>query len=187
MNIKIGVSARHMHICKEDLEYFFGSGYELKKEKPLSQEEEYASTDKLIIIGPKGELSVRILGPVRKYTQIEISKTDAVNIGVNPPIRNSGDLIGSQSVTLSDGNKKLYKEEGCIIATRHIHISKDELEKYNLREGQLVSVKVPGEKGGTMNNVFIKSKDSYTFELHIDIDDANAHLIKNGDIGELII
>lgn len=186
MNIKIGVSARHMHISKEDLEFFFGSNYELTPEKDLTQEGEYASTTKLQLIGPKGELTVRILGPIRKYTQVEISKTDAVNIGVNPPIRNSGDLKETHPFILSDGEKELYKEEGLIIATRHIHIKESELEQYNLKEGELVSVKVLGEKGGTMDNVFVKSGEKYSFELHIDTDDANAHLIKNGDIGEII-
>lgn len=186
MNIKIGVSARHMHISREDLEFFFGKDYELIKERPLTQEGEYASTDKLKVVGSKGELTVRILGPVRKYTQIEISKTDAVNIGVNPPVRNSGDLDGSHPVILTDGNKELYKEQGLIISTRHIHINKKDIDKYNLKDGDLVKIKVNGEKGGIMHNVHVKSDEDYSLELHIDTDDANGHLIKSGDIGEII-
>lgn len=186
MNIKIGVSARHMHISKEDLEFFFKEGYQLTPERSLTQEGEYASTTKLKIIGPKGELNVRVLGPVRKYTQIEISKTDAFAIGVNPPVRNSGDLEGSHPIIITDGIKELYKEQGLIIATRHIHISKEDLNKYNLKEGQLVKVKINGIKGGTLDNVYVKSGDNYNFELHIDTDDANANLINNGDIGEII-
>jgi putative phosphotransacetylase len=186
MFIKIGVSARHMHISREDLEYFFGLGFELTPEKELSQVGEYASTSKLKIKGPKGELSVRILGPVRDYTQIEISKTDAFSVGLNPPVRNSGDLLGSSSVTLTDGNKELLKSEGCIIATRHIHMSNKELEQFGMIEGNLYKVKVGGEKGCIMENVHVKAEDDFSLELHIDTDDANANLIKNGDIGEVI-
>lgn len=186
MEIKIGVSARHMHISREDLEFFYGKEFELTPERGLTQIGEFASTSKLKIKGPKGELNVRILGPVRKYTQIEISKTDAVTIGVNPPVRNSGDLEGSHPITLSDGIKELHKEKGCIIATRHIHITSKELEQLGLNEDQKVKVKVGGEKSAIMENVHIKKSDNYSFELHIDTDDANANLIKNGDIGEII-
>ncbi len=186
MDIKIGVSARHMHINKEDLEYFFGEGFNLTPEKELSQEGEYASSSKLKIKGPKGEVTARILGPVREYTQVEISKTDAYSIGVNPPVRNSGDLEGSSPITLSDGVKELFKNEGCIIATRHIHMSNQELEQFRLVEGNLYKVKVNGEKGGILDNVHVKAEDDFSLELHIDTDDANAHLIKNGDIGELL-
>ena len=186
MNIKIGVSARHMHITKEDLEYFFGEGFELEPDKYLSQEGEYASKTKLKVKGPKGELTVRILGPIREYTQIEISKTDAFTIGVNPPVRNSGDLEGSHPIILTEGLKELYKDKGCIIATRHIHLSNEELIKYNFTEGELVKVKVGGEKGGILYNVHVKEEDTFSLELHIDTDDANANLINNGDIGEII-
>jgi len=186
MNVKIGVSARHMHISKEDLKFFFGENFELTKERPLSQEGEYASTTKLKVIGPKGELTVRILGPVRDYTQIEISKTDAFKIGVTPPVRNSGDLEGSHPIIITDGNKELYKKEGLIIATRHIHINNKDIDKYNLKDGDIVKIKVDGEKGGIMDNVHVKSGDKYSFELHIDTDDANSHLINNGDMGEII-
>ncbi len=186
MNVKIGVSARHMHITKEDLEYFYGEGFKLVPERGLSQTGEFASTSKLIVKGPKGELKVRILGPVRKYTQIEISKTDAVSIGINPPIRNSGDLEGSHPVVLSDGVKELYKDKGCIISTRHIHINYEDLDKYRLSLDEKVKVKVGGEKPAIMENVHIKASKDFVFEMHIDTDDANANLINNGDIGEII-
>lgn len=187
MKVKVGVSARHLHICQEDLEYLFGSGYELKEERPLTQTGEYASTAKVTLKGEKGIIeNVRILGPVRKYTQVEISKTDAYKLGLNPPVRNSGDLENSSPITICYNGKELRKESNCIIAARHIHMSTKDLFKLGFENNEIVKVKIGGEKGGILDNVYVKAGDKYVLELHLDTDDANAHLINSGDICEVI-
>lgn len=188
MKVKIGVSARHVHLCREDLDFLFGNNYELNLLKDLYQAGEYACKETLTIKTEKGSYNnVRILGPVREYTQIEISKTDAYILGLNPPVRNSGDISESAAITLVNGDKEIFKKEGCIIATRHLHVSNDEALQYGLTDGEVVSFILNGEKGGTINNVHIKTDAHFRLELHIDLDDANAHLAKTGDEGELII
>ena len=187
MKVSIGVSNRHVHLTKEHLEILFGNGYELKKKVDINQPGQYASTDVVTIKTSKSEIkNVRILGPIRPYTQVEISKTDSYTLGINPPIRDSGDLSGSAPITIIGPNGSIDLNEGCIIANRHIHLTKDQMKYYGLEEKKTVSVKIDGEKGGIINNVYLKLMDEAFFELHIDTDDANAHLIKNGDIGEII-
>lgn len=185
MEIKIGVSARHVHLTKEDFKYLFGCN-ELTKLKDLTQNGEFASNEVVNLITEKSKISnVRILGPFRSYNQVEISKTDAYSLGLNPPVRNSGDLVNSEVITIEHDGKTITKS-CCIIATRHIHINTKDLDKYNLKNGEIVKLKLNGIKGGTLNNVHVKSSDSYVLEAHIDVDDANAHLISNDDIGEII-
>ncbi|MGE5455878.1 MAG: phosphate propanoyltransferase [Ignavibacteriales bacterium] len=187
MKINVGVSNRHVHLKQEDFDILFGRDQKLEKFKDLSQPGEYASTLKLIIKTEKDIIDdVRVIGPIRNYTQVEISKTDAFKLGINPPIRNSGDIVGSAGVTLVGPKGTIELKEGCIIANRHIHITDEEIEKYGLVGKTKVRVKVDGPKGGILDNVMLKKSNNYIFELHIDTDDANAHLIKQGDIVEII-
>lgn len=186
MKVNIGISARHVHLTHDDFKYLFGD-VELTVFKELSQPGQFASNEKVNIITDKGRIDgLRILGPFRNYTQVEISKTDSFKLGINPPVRNSGDLDNSERVIIEYNGKELVKDNCCIIATRHIHIGYDDLEKYNLKNGQLVSLKVSGEKGGTLDNVYIKAGDVSFIECHLDVDDGNAHLLKTGDTGEVI-
>ena len=186
MKINIGVSARHVHLCESDYRELFGEE-ELTKQVDLTQPGQYACNEKVNLITEKGRIdNVRILGPLRDYTQVEISKTDSYVLGLNPPVRESGDLKGSENIKIEYKDKIIEVKECCIIANRHIHISFQDLEKYNLKDDQLVKLKLNGEKGGILDNVKVKAtKDAY-FEAHIDLDDANAHLIKNKDVGEVI-
>ena len=187
MKIKTGVSARHVHVTKEDMKILFGEGYELTKKIDLSQPFQYASNEQVTIKGPKNSIArVRILGPERSATQVEISKTDSFKLGINPPVRNSGDLKGAASITIIGPNGQITKN-AAIIATRHIHASKDDAKKYGFENKKFVSVRVSGEKKGILNNVYIRTSDEYRFELHLDTDDANAFLINNGQEVELII
>ena len=187
MKVSIGVSNRHVHLKKEHLNILFGNNYELEKKNDLTQPGQYASTALVTIKTNKSEISnVRVLGPIRNYTQVEISKTDAYKLGLNPPVRNSGDLEGSCPITIVGPNGSIDLEEGCIIAARHIHILPSQIKSYGLEGIEKVNVKLDGEKGGIITNVYIKPSDEAFFELHLDTDDANAHLIKNGDIGEII-
>lgn len=187
MKVSIGVSNRHIHLNKKNLEILFGKGYELKNAGDLSQPGQFKAEEKLTIKTSKSEIpNVRVLGPLRDYTQVEVSKTDSYKLGINPPVRNSGDLENSEVVTLI-GPKGSVETDGCIIATRHIHLSKEHIEKYNLKGIEKVSVIIEGEKGGIINNVYLKEAPNSFLEMHLDTDDANAHLIKCGDIAEVII
>jgi len=187
MKVSIGVSNRHVHLTKEHLNVLFGDRYELEKKNDLTQPGQYASTSVVTIKTSKSEISnVRVLGPTRNYTQVEISKTDSYKLGLNPPVRNSGDLNGSEPITIIGPNGSVDVDSGCIIAARHIHLTEEHIKHYNLEGKETVNVKLNGEKGGIISNVYLKTSDEAFFELHIDTDDANAHLIKNGDIGEII-
>lgn len=187
MKVSIGVSNRHVHLTKEHLKVLFGEGYELEKKSDLTQPGMFASSSLVTIKTQKSEIeNVRIVGPVRPYTQVEISKTDAYKLGIDPPVRDSGDIKGSSPITIIGPNGELNLEEGCIIPTRHIHILPSQLKLYGLEGKEKVCVKVDGEKGGILSNVSLKVSEDSFFELHLDTDDANAHLIKNRDIGEII-
>lgn len=183
MKIPVGVSARHVHLTREHLDILFGNNYDLTKFKDLSQQGQYASNELVIIKTEKAEIkNVRVLGPVRNYTQVEISRSDAIKLGLNPPVRDSGVLDDSSSITIIGPKGRVDLTEGCIIANRHIHLTNEDMQKYGLENIDKVKVKVHGVKGGILDNVFLKISDSYSWELHIDVDDANAHLINQGDL-----
>lgn len=187
MKVKVGISNHHVHLTDETLKILFGKDYKLEIEHPLSQPGEFASTSKVTIQGLKGKLeNVRVVGPTRAYNQVEISKTDAFKLGVNPPVRNSGDLVGSSPITIIGPNGQITLNEGCIIATRHIHISNNDLDKYHLHNGQTVSIKITSEKPSILEKVYIKAIEKANLELHLDTDDANANMLKQGDEVELI-
>ena len=187
MKISIGVSNRHVHLKQEHLNQLFGLNYNLSKLKDLNQPGMFAAKETVTIKTDKTEISnVRVIGPVRDYTQVEISKTDSYKLGINPPVRNSGDLKDSETITIIGPNGQVIAHDSCIIATRHIHLTKEHRKQYGLVDKEVVSVKIDGEKGGIINNVYLKESDNSFFEMHLDTDDANAHLIKNGDIGEIV-
>lgn len=187
MKISIGVSNRHVHLKKEDLIVLFGDNYNLEVDKKMSQPGQFASTSFVDLKTDKNIIKhVRVVGPLREYTQVEISKTDSFVLGLNPPVRDSGDLLGSSPITLIGPKGELNLKEGCIIADRHIHITPKQMELYNLVGKENVNVKLFGEKGGIITNVHLKVQDEAFFEMHLDTDDANAHLVKQGDIGEII-
>lgn len=187
MRIPIGISVRHVHLTKEHLELLFGKDYNLEILKELSQVGEYASVETISIKGPKGTIDrVRVLGPTRNYTQVEVSKTDAYKLGLNPPVRESGDIKDSSPIILVGPSGEIELSEGCIIATRHIHITPNEIKKMGLKNVTKVSLLVDGIKGGIMHNVSLKISDAYSLECHLDTDDGNAFLINQGDFGTII-
>lgn len=186
MKISVGVSNRHVHLKKSDLETLFGKGYNLTNVKELNQPGQFKANEVVTIRTKKSEINnVRVLGPVRDYTQIEISKTDSYKLGLNPPVRNSGDLSNSEKVTIV-GPLGEIETDGCIIATRHIHIMESQMKAYNLIGKEKVNILIPGEKGGIISDVYLKVSSQAFFELHLDTDDANAHLVKSGDIVEIM-
>lgn len=181
MKIKVGVSNRHIHLCREDADILFGKNYEFKKRNDLTQTGEYACCEVVKVSTENYEFPyVRVLGPLRDYTQVEISKDDSMLLGVNPPIRDSGDLDDSESVWLEGPNGKLYKKNCLIIANRHIHCNK--LDNIGHTNGDIVSVLVNGK---VMNDVHIKEKDSFVLELHIDKCDALEYNLNTGDYIDL--
>lgn len=187
MEVRIGISARHIHLKREHLDKLFGENYELNKLKELSQPGEFGAVEQLTIKTERNKIEkVRILGPLRDYTQIEISKTDAYFLGINPPIRDSGDVENSSPITLVGPLGELYLESGCIIPTRHIHTHPDNLIKYNLDSNKTYRVLVGSEKRTILENVNLKVSDNYNFELHLDTDDGNASLLNQGDIGIIL-
>lgn len=187
MKVRIGVSARHVHVTKEDLNTLFGEGYELTKKVDLTQPGQYACNEQVTLKGPKGEIErVRILGPERRETQVEISRTDSFKLGVKPPVRNSGDLEGAAEITIV-GPKGEVTKNAAIIAARHVHATIEDAKKYGFEGKEFVSVVVKGEKGGILENVYVRISDKFSYEVHLDTDDANGFLINNGDEAELIV
>ena len=180
--VPVGVSNRHIHLSQEHVEALFGPEHQLTKKKELMGGQ-FACEECCTIVGLKLRAieNVRVLGPARKSTQVEISSTDARKLGINVPIRESGDTKGSAPIAIVGPKGAVYCEEGCIVAARHIHMSPADAATAGVHDGDYVSVRVDNERGTTFNNVKIRVDDSFTLEMHIDTDEANASEIKQGD------
>lgn len=180
--VPVGVSNRHIHLSTADLETLFGKGYELTPIKDLSQPGQFACKETLTIVGPslRPIENVRVLGPVRKASQVEISRTDSFTLKVKPPVRESGDIAGSAPVTIIGPKGVVTLKEGCIIANRHIHMSLEEGAAFGLSDGQYVDVEVSGERKTRFYDVQVRVHKDFRLEMHIDTDDANAAGIGNG-------
>jgi putative phosphotransacetylase len=180
--VPIGVSARHVHLTQEHVEVLFGKGYQLTKKKELMGGQ-FASNEQVTIVGTKLRAieNVRILGPVRKASQVEISMTDARTLGVAPVVRNSGDIAGSAPIALVGPKGALYLTEGCIVAKRHIHMSPSDAAAAGLKDKDVVSVVAENDRGTTFDEVLVRVDPSFTLEMHIDTDEANAAQLKTGD------
>ena len=188
-DIPVGVSNRHIHLTREHLDILFGAGYELTPLKDLSQPGQYACKEQLTLIGPslRAIEGVRVLGPLRKASQVEISRTDSYTLKVKPPVRESGDLSGSAPITIVGPKGIVQLKEGCIIANRHIHMSPADGEKYGVSDGDYVAVQTVGDgKRTTLYDVQIRVSDKFVLEMHLDTDDANACGIGNGAKVKLI-
>ncbi|MCD1260455.1 phosphate propanoyltransferase [Paenibacillus athensensis] len=185
--IPIGVSNRHVHLSPEAVERLFGSKDALTKLKDLSQPGQFACNETVTLIGPKGRIErVRILGPARGDTQVEISLFDGFTLGIAPPIRDSGDIAGTPGLVLQGPRGQLTIGQGVICAARHIHMHPADAEAFGVRNGQRVSVRVGGPRALTMDNVLIRVSEKYRLEMHIDLDEANAGRIRTGQIGVLL-
>ena len=185
--VPIGVSARHCHLTQEHVEILFGPGYQLTKFKELMGGQ-YASNELVTIVGLKLRAieNVRILGPVRKQSQVEISATDTIRLGVSAPIRESGDLAKSAPIAIVGPKGAVYLDEGCIVAHRHIHMSPRDASAAGVADGAMVAVKVDNERGTIFEQVKIRVDDSFTLEMHIDTDEANAAKIRTGNTGTIV-
>lgn len=186
--VPVGVSARHVHLNQKDLEVLFGVGYKLVPYRQLSQPGQFASREVLKIIGPKGQHDkVRVLGPLRKQTQIEISITDSVVLGIKAPLRESGDLHETPGIVLSGPKGSVSLNNGVIVASRHIHFHSSEAARYGILDKQDLSVQIEGYRGSVLHHVIARVSDHYQLELHLDTDEANATGAKNGDIATIIM
>lgn len=188
MDVPVNVSARHVHLSRSDMDSLFGQGSILTMQKGLSQPGQFAAAERVTVSGPKGEITgVRVLGPLRRHTQVEVSPSDARRIGVNPPVRSSGSLEGTPGVTITGPAGSLKLEEGCIIAERHIHMTCKQARERGLTDGQNVQVKIEGSRGGMFDRVHIRARDDYAYDMHIDTDEANALLAGHPVRGKIII
>lgn len=180
--IPVGISNRHVHLSQEDLDVLFGADHQLQELKPLSQPGQFAAEEVVTLVGPKGRIDkVRILGPVRKSTQIEISQTDAIKLGINPPVRDSGDLEGSPGLSLVGPIGEVKQTKGVILACRHIHMPTGDARRFGLSDKDRVDVMTEGDRAVVFKGVLIRVSDSYALEMHLDTDEANAALLRNGD------
>lgn len=185
--VSIGISNRHLHVSLSDLETLFGKGHQLKSIKDLSQPGQFACEEMVTLIGPKGSLSkVRILGPVRPATQVEVSKTDSFVLGLTPPVRDSGSISGSPGIIIEGPAGKVELKEGVIIAQRHLHLHTDEAAAMGLHDKEIISVKFAGIRETIFGNVLVRVHPNFKMDLHLDTDEANAAGLANGDLGTVL-
>lgn len=172
---QVEISARHVHLTQKNLEKLFGKNHKLVVMRELSQPGEFATTETLTIKSKKEEIKgVRLLGPTRDYSQVELSKTDAHFLGLDPQERESGDINGTPGITLIGPKGTVRLKEGAILAYRHLHASTEQAKKYNLKHGQLIKAEICGGKACIFEKVMVKVSDHYDWRLHLDTDEGNA-------------
>lgn len=185
--LPIALSNKHIHLSQEDLNTLFGQGHELSRAKDLSQPGQYACDEKVDVVGPKNTISgVRVLGPVRGETQLEISVSDAFTLGINPIVRNSGDTKDTPGAKLVGPKGEVELDRGLIVAARHIHMYTKDAEDFGVKDNDIVSIRVGGPRGLVFDNVLVRVSEKFALEMHVDVEEGNAAGIKNGDLVELI-
>ncbi len=186
-NILVEVSARHIHLSKADLEILFGQGYELTSKKELSQPGQFACEEKVTLVGPKSEMKLSVLGPVRNDTQVELSLTDARNLGVKALIRESGNIEGTEGIKIVGPAGTVTLDKGVIAAMRHIHMTAKDAEELNVTNGEIVQVKVDTDaRSIVFGDTVVRVSDSYGLAMHIDTDEANAAAIAGSVFGTIV-
>lgn len=185
--IEVEASGRHVHLAEKDIEKLFGANYKLTKIKDLSQPGQFACKERVTIKGPKGSIkNVVVLGPARAETQVEVSLTDSLALGVKPPIKMSGELLDTPGITIESDKGVVNLDRGLIAAKRHIHVSKEDAKKFEVKDNDLVKVKVFGERPLIFDDVVIRVSEDYTTFMHIDYDEANACGFKSGTFARII-
>ena len=185
--VQVEVSARHVHLTDQDVEVLFGKGAVLHEKRPLSQKGQYLSEERVTLIGPKGKKErVAVLGPVRSATQVELSVSDCVSLGVKAPLRESGDVEGSGPITIEGPAGSISITQGTIVAHNHIHVPTDVARMLDLKDKEHVSVKILSERPVTFEDVIIRVSDAFTFRMHIDFDEANAASVSGFTLGKII-
>ena len=185
--VPVASSARHIHLCRADVEKLFGKGYQLQKFRDLSQPGQFACKEQLTVVGPKGQLQkVRVLGPERKATQVEIAFTDSFALGIRPPVRMSGKTAGTPGCRLIGPAGEAEISEGVIVAARHLHLSAAQAAMFGLKDGQSVSLRSEGERAVVFENVIVRAGNGHDMEVHIDTDEANAAAMAGSTMMEVI-
>lgn len=186
--VRVGVSVRHIHLTQEDVEKLFGPGYQIKPRNELYQTGEFASTDAVTLVGPRMRCmdQVRILGPTRKFTQVELSRTDCIYLGVDAPVRPSGNHEGTPGIILVGPYGVIHLRKGVIRANRHLHLGDQEAKALGFKDNDIATVRVRGEKSTVFDDVQIRVHPMFKAELHLDTDDANAAGVSTGDMAEVL-
>ena len=184
MKLPIALSNKHIHLSQADLEALFGEGYELTHKKDLSQPGQFACEEMVEVVGPKGSTKMRVLGPVRPESQVEVSLADARGLGIAVPVRQSGDVEGTPGCKLVGPKGEVEMSRGVIVAARHIHMSLEDAEKFGVKDK--VSVQTQGERALLFNNVLVRANAAFALEMHVDLEEGNAAGVKNGDLVELV-
>ncbi|MBN7774580.1 phosphate propanoyltransferase [Clostridium aminobutyricum] len=178
--IQVGISNRHVHLSQADLDTLFGEGYQMTKMKDLSQPGQYACKETVTICGPKGAIEkVRILGPVRSKTQVEVLTGDCIKMGAKAVAKLSGDLVGTPGITIIGPRGSVQTKEGLIVAQRHIHMTPQDAQHFGVHDGQIVCIQFEGSRGGIYSNVAIRANDASALECHIDTEEGNAMSINS--------
>jgi propanediol utilization protein len=186
--IAVGISNRHVHLSQEDLDVLFGKGYQLTRLKDLSQPGQFGCKEIVTICGPKGAIEkVRVLGPVRSKTQVEILAGDSFKLGVKAPARLSGDLQGTPGITIIGPKGSVQTKEGLIVAQRHIHMHSNDAREHGVRDGQIVGIELDGVRGGIFHNVAIRVSNESALEFHVDIEEANAMNLTSSSVVDIAI
>lgn len=187
-SVPIGVSNRHIHLNRADMDTLFGEGSELTRVKDLGRPGQYAAAETVTSQGSKGELTrMRVLGPLREESQVEVSIGDGFALGVHPPVRESGQLEGTPGVKVVGPNGEVEMKRGVIAALRHIHLDPATAERMGVHDKQIVRVEIGGLRGAVLNNVLLRVSDKFAPEMHIDVEEANALGVKNGDRAYIIL
>ena len=186
MKLPIALSNKHMHLSQADVDVLFGEGYQLTELKPLSQPGQYACEEMVEVEGPKGKTKMRVLGPVRPESQVEISLADARQLGIAAPVRQSGDVEGTPGCKLIGPKGEVELSRGVIVASRHIHMSLEDAENFGVKDKDIVSVQTQGERGLLFNNVLVRANAAFKLEMHVDLEEGNAAGVKNGELVELV-
>lgn len=187
MMVEVEASGRHVHLCREDVEKLFGKGYQLTQVRELSQPGQYVCQERVSLTGPKGTLHhVVVLGPERKETQAEISKTDALVLGVQPPVRLSGDIEGTPGIVISNGERQVTKEKGVIVAKRHMHITPEDAKRLNVKDHEALKIKVYGSRPVIFEDTVARVSDKFATYVHIDYDEANACGFEKGTVCRIV-
>ena len=186
MKLPIALSNKHIHLSQEHIDALFGKGHELVKFKDLSQPGQYACEEKVDLVGPKGKLTVRVLGPARPETQVEVSLADCFPLGVKAPIKESGDIAGTPGVKLVGPAGEVELSEGVIVASRHIHMSLEDAARFGVTDKQIVKVRTFGPRAVVFENVLVRANANFALEMHVDVEEGNAAGVRNGEEVELI-
>ncbi|MGI6751799.1 MAG: phosphate propanoyltransferase [Anaerovoracaceae bacterium] len=175
LEIPVGISNRHIHLSQDDMDTLFGRGYQMTKIKDLSQPGQFACKETVTICGPKGSIEkVRILGPARNKTQVELLAGDCFKLGLNAPSRLSGDLAGTPGLTIVGPKGSVQTAEGTIVAQRHIHMTPRDAMRHGVKDGDVVSIQIEGPRGGLFGNVVVRANEASALECHLDTEEANA-------------